>query len=102
MFWSDEDRPGGMVDYALSKTLAEKAAWDYQVSQSNPFEMVMINPVLILGPSITAGGGVSEKFIESLITNQLPTNKPAGNGYADVREVARAHLLGVKVREAKN
>lgn len=60
----------------------------------------MMNPVLIMGPSIAYGGGVSERFMEALMTNQLPSNKPAGNGYVDVREVARAHLLGVKVPEA--
>ena len=27
--WSDPDRPEGMADYSASKTLAEKAAWDY-------------------------------------------------------------------------
>ena len=27
--WSNVDRPEGMVDYGVSKTLAEKAAWEY-------------------------------------------------------------------------
>ena len=27
--WSDVDRPEGMSHYAKSKTLAEKAAWDF-------------------------------------------------------------------------
>ena len=67
--WSDPDRPEGMADYTLSKTLAEKAAWDYQASQSNPFEMVMINPVFIMGPSIAFGGGTSERVVECLLTN---------------------------------
>ena len=62
----------------------------------------MINPVLIMGPSIAAGGGVSEKFIEALLHNSAPSNKPAGNGYVDVREVAQAHLNGVKLPEAAN
>ena len=36
-----------------SKTLAEKAAWDYLngLPESEKFELVIINPVLILGPS---------------------------------------------------
>lgn len=28
-YWSNVDRPEGVVDYGVSKTLAEKAAWDY-------------------------------------------------------------------------
>jgi len=27
--WSNPDRPEGMAGYTKSKTLAEKAAWDY-------------------------------------------------------------------------
>ena len=100
--WSNPDRPEGMADYTLSKTLAEKAAWDYQASQSNPFEIVMINPVLILGPSMAFGGGTSERLLECLLTNQQPIITPSGNGLVDVREVARAHLQAIKVPEARN
>jgi len=30
--WSNPDRPGGIAAYPKSKTLAERAAWDYQKS----------------------------------------------------------------------
>ena len=62
----------------------------------------MINPVLIIGPSIAYGGGTSERLLECLLTNTEPVIKPSGNGLVDVREVARAHLQAIKVPEAKN
>ena len=99
-YWSNPDRPEGIVDYAVGKTMAERAAWEYVEKTPGCFEVVMINPVLIIGPSIAFGGGVSEKFVESLIHNERPSNKPAGNGYVDVREVAAAHIAGMKVPEA--
>jgi len=36
--------------YAKSKILAEKAGWDFVKEHSNPFELAVINPGLILGP----------------------------------------------------
>ena len=68
-YYTEPDRPEGCVDYAVSKFLAEMAAWDYQAKQSNPFEVVTICPVLILGPSIAYGGGTSEGLIQSLMSN---------------------------------
>lgn len=62
-YWSNPDRPEGIVDYAVGKTLAERAAWNYLEEHPGSLEVVMINPVLIIGPSIAAGGGVSERFI---------------------------------------
>lgn len=34
------------------------------------------------------------------MSGERPSNKPAGNGYVDVREVARAHFNACKVPEA--
>ena len=50
--WSEVDC--GFSSYELSKTLAEKAAWDFQANleEDEYFEVVTINPGLILGPSL--------------------------------------------------
>ena len=62
-YWSNPDRPEGMIDYSVGKTLAERAAWNYLKEHPGSIEVVMMNPVFIIGPSIAAGGGVSEGFI---------------------------------------
>ena len=101
-YWSNPDRPEGMGDYAASKVLAEKAGWDYQSADSNPFEIVTICPTLILGPGIGNANVVSEEFISSILNDTTPSIKCASNFYVDVREVARAHYLAIKVPDAKN
>jgi len=42
-FWSNPDRPEGMVDYMKSKTLAERAAWEYHEANSD-FDLATICP----------------------------------------------------------
>ena len=43
--------------YEKSKTLAEKAAWDFleSIPDDEKFELVTINPALILGPNFVIG-----------------------------------------------
>jgi nucleoside-diphosphate-sugar epimerase len=43
--------------YEKSKTLAERAAWDFlkALPESERFELTIINPGLILGPSLIPG-----------------------------------------------
>ena len=100
--WSNPDRPEGMGDYAVSKTLAEKAAWDYQAKHGNPFELVSINPVFMLGPALADPNVVSEEFIRCILFNTEPLIKLASNGYVDIRDSAKAHLQAIKVPEARN
>lgn len=56
--WTDVTSPGGKQAYAKSKTLAEKAAWDYlkELPEDEKFEVVTINPGFIVGPSICGPG----------------------------------------------
>ena len=57
--WSNPNREGGMGDYAMSKILAERLAWDYQASNGYPFELVTICPTLMMGPGIVEPNSVS-------------------------------------------
>ena len=68
--WSNPDRPEGMDGYSKSKTLAEKAAWDFQAAlpANKRFEVVTINPGFIMGPPISKQSGTSISYITSLMT----------------------------------
>ena len=52
--WTDVTAVGA---YEKSKTLAEKAAWEFvhSLPEAERFELVTINPVLIMGPSLIPG-----------------------------------------------
>lgn len=102
--WSNPDRPEGMKGYTKSKTLAEKAAWDYQAKlpEGERFEIATINPVFIMGPSCCSGDGTSEGFMKKMVDG---TNEKIGRmyiGFVDVRDTALAHLKAVQVAEAAN
>ena len=58
--WTDIESPGAKA-YVKSKTLAEKAAWNYieELSEDEKFEVVTICPSLIVGPAICGQGFAS-------------------------------------------
>ena len=79
--------------YPYSKVMAERKAWDMQKAQ-NRWELVCVNPALVLGPSLTAmtkSGSVEvlEQFANGMTLAGVP---PMWNGIVDVRDVADAHL----------
>jgi len=56
--WSNPSRPEGIWAYSKGKTLAEKAAWDFQQSlpEEERFELVTICPSFVVGPALIPGG----------------------------------------------
>ena len=93
--WSDPENPS-ISHYAKSKTLAEKAAWDFVDNEDNPFELAVINPALVIGPSLSVDLGESNKAIAMVTTGKMPVAVPLQFGYVDVRDVAAAHLLAMQ------
>jgi dihydroflavonol-4-reductase len=90
--------------YEKSKTLAEKAAWDYLhgLPESERFELVTINPSLILGPSLITGDFSSGQIVIKLLSGKFPGMPKLMMPIVDVRDVAHAHLQAIKIDEANN
>ena len=97
--WSDPENPS-IDHYSKSKTLAERAAWDFVESEDHPFELAVINPALVIGRSLTGDLGESNKAIEMVVTGKMPVAVPLQFGYVDVRDVAAAHILAMKNPES--
>ena len=97
--WSDPNKKT-INHYAKSKTLAEMAAWDYIKKEDNPFELAVINPALVIGPSLSGDLGESNKAIEMVVTGRMPVSVPLQFGYVDVRDVAKAHILAMQNPES--
>ena len=93
--WSDPDNPN-ISNYAKSKTLAEKAAWEFLKEEGNPFDFAVINPALVIGPSLSGDLGVSNSAIEMVVTGKMPLAIPIQFGFVDVRDVATAHILAMQ------
>jgi nucleoside-diphosphate-sugar epimerase len=93
--WSDLDRPMGA--YPKSKTIAEKAAWDFIAglpADTRP-ELVTINPSLVLGPLIDPDGSASVEAIRKLMAREAPGCPRLGFALVDVRDVAAAHIAAM-------
>ncbi|WP_280265514.1 NAD-dependent epimerase/dehydratase family protein [Nocardia wallacei] len=93
--WSD---PRACNAYEKSKTLAERAAWDF--ARERGIELVAINPGMILGPVQRAAVGTSVEALRILLARAMPAVPPIGFATVDVRDAAVAHRLALELPEA--
>jgi nucleoside-diphosphate-sugar epimerase len=98
--WSDVGKDIGA--YAKSKTLAERAAWDFinSVENTNKLELVAVNPPLILGPVPNKDLPTSAEMVSTLMLGQVPGVSRMKVGIVDVRDVASALILAMAIPEA--
>lgn len=78
--------------YQRSKTLAEKAAWDYISGEGKGMELSVVNPVGVLGPVLGADYSHSIGMIKNMLGGQLKGVPKMRFGYVDVRDVADLHI----------
>ena len=88
--------------YPYSKVAAERKAWE-MAEQQNRWDLVCINPALVMGPSLTANtqsGSVEvlQQFANGMTLLGVP---PMWNGIVDVRDVADAHIQAATNANAK-
>ena len=85
--------------YRLSKTLAERAAWDFmETIEGTSFATVL--PSAVFGPVLTMESLGSVQLIQRLIDGRMPLIPRIGLNIVDVRDVARAHILAMTMPEA--
>ena len=98
--WSRLEKPIGA--YSKSKTLAERAAWDFINSAENvhKLELVTINPPLILGPIPNKNFPTSAEMIRTFMRGEVPGVAKLKVGLVDVRDVAAAMILAMTTSEA--
>jgi dihydroflavonol-4-reductase len=78
--------------YQKSKTLAERAAWDFIHTEGNGMELSVINPTAVLGPILGNDDPPSLRTISGMLSGALPVCPPFGTGWVDVRDVADLHI----------
>lgn len=89
--WSRLDQLTEYVAYTKSKTLAERAAWQF-VSENPSLQLVTINPMLVLGPVLTEEISTSNMLISKLLQGEMPALPNLHFEMVDVRDVALAHF----------
>ena len=86
--------------YYYSKTLAEKAAWNFMAREKPGFALVAINPFLVVGPSHTAAINTSPQTLLNILKGTFPGVLALTWGFVDVRDVAAAHIAALVRPEA--
>ncbi|KAJ4755004.1 Cinnamoyl-CoA reductase [Rhynchospora pubera] len=94
--WSDLDYCKNTKNwYCYAKTIAEKEAW--AVAREQGVDLVVVNPVLVLGPLLQSTVNASTAHIMKYLTGSAKVYINASQAYVHVKDVAEAH---VKVFEA--
>jgi dihydroflavonol-4-reductase len=95
--WTD---PGASRDpYQKSKTLAERAAWEFARADGR-LELTVINPGLVLGPVKCAAASTSLEPVRRLLARNVPGVPRLGWAVVDVRDIAVAHRLAMELPAA--
>jgi nucleoside-diphosphate-sugar epimerase len=91
---------GGVTAYARSKTLAERAAWDFMAREGGAMELSVVNPVGVFGPALGADFSTSIEIIKRMMDGALPALPRITFGVVDVRDVADLHLRAMTAEAA--
>ncbi len=98
--WTDVNSPA-VSAYAKSKTLAERAAWDFMAREGGRLELAVVNPVGVFGPALGADFSTSILIIKRMMDGTIPGMPNVSFGVVDVRDVADLHLLAMAQPQAK-
>ena len=98
--WTD---PSGkdVQPYAKSKTLAERAAWNFIAKEGGALELSVVNPVGVFGPVLGADYSTSILLVQRLMDGAMPGCPKLNFGVVDVRDVADMHIRAMTHPAAK-
>jgi len=92
--WTLLDGPG--VDaYGKSKTLAERAAWDFMSAMGGALELTTMLPVAVMGPVMGHDISGANHIIQRMLEGAMPGFPDLFIPIIDVRDVASAHILAM-------
>ncbi|GGC58689.1 SDR family oxidoreductase [Chelatococcus reniformis] len=98
--WTD---PSGrdVQPYMKSKTLAERAAWDFVAHAGGRLELAVVNPVAVFGPVLGPDLSTSVTLVKAMLDGAVPATPRIHFGIVDARDVADLHVAAMTHPEAK-
>ncbi len=100
--WTDASNLEDTTPYFRSKTLAEKAAWDFIRQDDSGLELVTVLPGAILGPVLEEDFGNSANIVIKALDGSIPAIPNIGFDMVDVRSVAELLILAMEMPQAAN
>lgn len=102
LYWKDFPKPVRVITedcwtdpsveevtaYPLSKTVAERAVWDYMEEVGAKDKLVVVNPMMVWGPMYDDVVSTSSEICRLLLTGSYPALPNIVHGIVDVRDVA--------------
>ena len=99
--WTDPSTPG-IGAYVKSKTIAERAAWDFIEREGGALELSVVNPVGVLGPVLSADYSTSIEIVKRLMDGAVPGIPRLSFAIVDVRDVADLHIRAMMQPAARS
>jgi dihydroflavonol-4-reductase len=90
-----------LTAYAKSKTLAERAAWDFIAKEGRGLELSVVNPVGVFGPVLGPDYSTSILIVQRMLDGALPGLPKLYFGAVDVRDTVDLHLRAMTHPAAK-
>jgi dihydroflavonol-4-reductase len=85
----------GITPYIKSKTVAEKAAWNFVRTKLGAPELAVINPGFVQGPALDADLSTSHELYRLMARGVYPAAPRIRFPVCDVRDVAAAHAAAL-------
>jgi len=98
--WSNIEVQGAGA-YMKSKTLAERAAWDFVAREGSGMEFSVINPTAAFGPVLHRDFASSIGLLQRMLDGRMPLVPQLYFGVVDVRDVADLHIRAMTGPEAR-
>ena len=97
--WTDPSETS-LSDYARSKTLAERAAWEFVERSRGGPTLSTVLPGMILGPIMAKSVAGSVELVSRMLTGRFPLIPRIGFGTVDVRDLTDLHLRAMEAPAA--
>ncbi|MEO0339673.1 MAG: aldehyde reductase [Bacteroidota bacterium] len=100
--WTDFNNKKDSTPYFRSKTIAEKAAWDFIEQDQSGMELASVCPGAILGPVLEKDFGTSANIVIKTVDGSAPGLPNIGFDTVDVRSVADLLIRAMESPKAAN
>lgn len=97
--WTDPEWPD-LSAYIVSKTRAERAAWEHMRSRDAQDKLVAVNPGFVLGPALDRHISTSLGVIELILRGTYPAVPASEYPVVDVRDLAEVHARALTIAPA--
>lgn len=84
--------------YTKSKTLAERAAWDYVQNDAVNIDLTVINPGFVFGAPLDNVIGASVSIVQRILCRKDPAVPNLGFVCVDVRDIALMHINAIETQ----